>query len=87
MHSGCMATKTISLSMEAYTRLRSARRYPEESFSQVILRAAWPERTITGRELLLRLAGSSPELSDTMLDAVDSAKKRQQPPENKWTSR
>lgn len=34
-----MATKTISLKVEAYERLRSARRYREESFSEVVMRA------------------------------------------------
>ena len=43
-----MAIKTVSLKSEAYEPLRSARRYPGESFSEVILRARWPEDTITG---------------------------------------
>lgn len=47
-----MARKTVSLSLDAYERLRAARRHPGESFSQVILRARWPELTITGGELL-----------------------------------
>jgi predicted CopG family antitoxin len=44
-----MGTKTVSLKDEAYNRLKSARRYPGESFSEVVLRATWPEDTITGR--------------------------------------
>ena len=43
-----MAIKTVSLRIEAYERLSSARRYPGESFSQVVLRAQWPEQTISG---------------------------------------
>ena len=46
MHNACMATKTISLKLDAYEKLRAARRQPTESFSQVILRARWPEETI-----------------------------------------
>jgi predicted nucleic acid-binding protein len=37
-----MAVKTVSLKTEAYERLKAARRYPGESFSEVILRARWP---------------------------------------------
>ena len=42
-----MATKTVSITVDAYDKLRRARRYPTESFTQVILRATWPEDTIT----------------------------------------
>jgi predicted CopG family antitoxin len=47
-----MGTKTISLKREAYDRLRAARRFPTESFSEVVLRATWPEDTVSARELL-----------------------------------
>jgi len=55
-----MSTKTISLKMEAYKKLKAARRYPEESFSQVILRATWPEETITAEEFLARYRKNGP---------------------------
>lgn len=32
MHFACMSTKTISVRLEAYERLKRARRYPGESF-------------------------------------------------------
>lgn len=54
MYISHMAIKTVSLKTEAYERLKTARRYPGESFSEVILRASWPEDTITGEELLRR---------------------------------
>jgi hypothetical protein len=47
-----MRTKTISLKKEAYDRLRVARCFPAESFSEVVLRATWPEDTIAARGLL-----------------------------------
>ncbi len=47
-------SKTISLREEACERLRAARRYPGESFSAVVLRAAWPETTTTGKAFLDR---------------------------------
>ena len=43
----CMATKTISLRVEAYERLRRARLHPNESFSEVVMRAVWQEAPIT----------------------------------------
>jgi predicted CopG family antitoxin len=82
-----MATKTISLSDEAYKRLRSARRYPEESFSQVILRATWAGQTVTGHELLARLRDAPAYFSDAALDAMEEAKGDQKPPVDKWTTR
>jgi len=82
-----MATKTISLTVNAYEKLRNARRHAHESFSQVVLRASWPEETITGEELLARMRGvwSAPTIEE--LDAVDRAKDAQSPPEDKWTTR
>jgi len=87
MHTACMATKTISLKMEAYERLRAARRYPTESFSDVVLRATWPEDTITGRELLALARSRGPEFSLAELGAIDAAAQLDAPPEDKWTDR
>lgn len=54
-----MATKTISVDLEAYERLRRARRGPTESFSRVIKRATWPVAGHTAAELLAELGGAS----------------------------
>ena len=43
MHDKCMATKTISLELDAYDRLSRARRAPRESFSSVVRRARWDD--------------------------------------------
>jgi predicted CopG family antitoxin len=82
-----MATKTISLRLEAYERLRAARRYSDESFSQVILRAHWPEETITGGDLLLRLRAKGPQMSEETLDRIESLKRSDSLPADKWASR
>lgn len=48
MHGACMATKTISIDMEAYRILRRERKGRRDSYSQVIrrLHAAQPARTV-----------------------------------------
>lgn len=76
-------TKTITLKKEAYDRLRAARRYPTESFSEVVLRATWPEDTVTGRELL-RLAKAGPHLPEGTADLLERFQRLDKPPVNKW---
>jgi len=82
-----MSTKTISLKDEAYQRLKSARRYRDESFSEVVLRATWPEDTITAKELLERFATRHDILRPDELDRIEAAKHNSQPPEDKWAGR
>ena len=81
-----MGTKTISLKNEAYERLRAARRYPGESFSEVVLRATWPEDTVTARQLLDLLKKRS-ALSEETLRRVEEARGLDVPPEDKWLAR
>jgi predicted CopG family antitoxin len=80
-----MATKTISLKVEAYERLKAARRYPGESFSEVVLRARWPGDTVTAAELLRICRERGAGLSESELDRIEELKADQQPPEDKWT--
>ena len=82
-----MGTKTISLKDEAYERLRTARRYPGESFSEIVLRATWPEDTVTGRTLLGLLRGSHPRLSEDALSRAERGKREALLPEDKWAGR
>lgn len=84
MHSMCMATKTISLNLPAYERLRRARRFSNESFSQVVLRAAWPGDTVTGAELLAMQQNAAPTFTEDELAAVEAAKSMDQLPVDKW---
>lgn len=83
----CMATKTISLKQEAYNRLSAARRYRDESFSEVVMRATWPEDTITSRALLDLLGARRVRLRAEELDRVEELTERDQPPEDKWAGR
>jgi hypothetical protein len=83
-----MGTKTISLKEEAYERLRSARRYPGESFSEIVLRATWPEDTVTAGALLTAVrSGARPRLTDDDLDRLEALKRVDVPPEDKWVAR
>jgi hypothetical protein len=64
MHDLCMAIKTISLEIDAYERLRGAKRGPRESFSQVVRRAHWDGLPLNARDLLedlQALAAQHPE--------------------------
>jgi hypothetical protein len=49
-----MAIKTISLELDAYEKLRQAKR-PGESFSQVVRRARLEQEPATGAGLLARM--------------------------------
>jgi predicted CopG family antitoxin len=71
-----MATKTITLELDAYERLRRAKRKPKESFSSVVRRARWDE-SIEAREVLGRLKelqSARPEgfPQDEALDGVEA---------------
>ena len=81
-----MGVKTISLKDEAYDRLRSARRYPAESFSEVVLRASWPEDTVTGRELLSAMKTGARLTAEDIAD-IDWLKRHDKPPVDKWAGR
>lgn len=84
MHVLCMATKTISLRLEAYERLRRARRSPDESFSDVVMRAQWAELGITARELREVYGTEGAVLSADAVDRVEAALGADRPPEDKW---
>ena len=87
MHITCMGTKTISLKVEAYNRLRGARRYPDESFSEVVLRATWPEDTVTAGDFLRLLRSDRARLSEDELGHIEELKRLDRPPGDKWAAR
>lgn len=82
-----MGTKTISLKDEAYERLRSARRYPGESFSEVVLRATWPEDTVNARALLRIVKSRLARLPEELLDRAERARFEALPADDKWAKR
>jgi Putative antitoxin len=76
MHDPCMATKTISLELDAYEKLRKAKRSERESFSEVVRRARFDDGGSTGPKILERLSElrrGHPDsfLPDDALDRID----------------
>ncbi len=78
-----MATKTITLELDAYERLRLAKR-GGESFSEVVRRAVFADAPVTGANLreYLRKGGSG--VSEKYLNAVEAAAKHDPVPDNPW---
>lgn len=79
-----MATKTISVDIEAYRLLSLARTSPNESFSKVIKRAMWSRRAKTCGDLLKVLA-NKPATPEDVISRLDEAQANDQPPDNHWS--
>ena len=85
MYTCIVATKTISVDLEAYEHLRAARRSPNESFSHVIKRAHWHDEARTAAALLAAL-DDLPTVADEVLARLDEAQHDDAPPEDRWHS-
>jgi hypothetical protein len=75
-----MAVKTISLELDAYEKLRRAKRNPGESFSNVVRRARWVDIPLNAGRLLedlTTLTSRHPEilLAPKVLTAMDNRKR------------
>lgn len=79
----CRASKTISIDLEAYERLRRARQDRGESFSMVIKRAVWPEPPRTAGALLQALA-ALPAVPGAVLERLEQAQRDDRAPEDPW---
>lgn len=80
----CMATKTLSVDLEAYERLSRARRHPRESFSQVIRRAIWADQAKSGRRILELMTTTEPATED-VITRLEAAQTNDLPPDDPWT--
>lgn len=78
-----MPTKTITLEMDAYEMLRSARK-AGESFSEVVRRARFADAPLTGASLLAYLRAGGSGISERHLNAVEDAAKHDRMPDNPW---
>lgn len=85
MYTYSMATKTISIDMEAYERLSRARKSPAESFSKVIKRAQWPDDERTARGLMQDLE-SAPMADRETIERLDRAQTSDAPPQDPWST-
>ncbi len=80
-----MPSKTISLRLEAYERLRRARRHAGESFSDVVMRARWAEEPVTAGQFLKQVRERGPTYDAVGLDTLEQLKAGDRPAEDKWT--
>lgn len=84
MHDKCMATKTISLELDAYERLKAAKG-PGDSFSDVVRRAIFPKPALTARELLSQLKARGPIFSARELNELEKIhEKLSRHPDDPW---
>jgi hypothetical protein len=60
------------------------RRVRGESFSHVVLRALWPDETVTATELLDLWRDEPAFLTADECGAIEAAKTMDRPPEDKW---
>ena len=78
-----MATKTITLELDAYEKLRAAKR-GGESFTEVVRRAVVVEAPVTGATLRKYFKKGGSGISEKYLDAVEEAAKSDPIPDNPW---
>jgi len=78
-----MATKTITLELDAYEKLRSAKRRGE-SFTEVVRRAILTDAPLTGRMLRDYLEKGGSGISEKYLEAVEEAANYDPIPDNPW---
>ena len=83
MYFSSMATRTITLEIDAYEKLRAAKR-AGESFTEVVRRAEFAEAPPSGSDLLAYLASGGSGVSERYLGAVEEAAKHDPIPEDPW---
>ena len=67
-----MSTRTITLELDAYEKLRQVKR-GGESFTEVVRRAVWVDAPATGEGLLQYFHNGGSGISDKYLNAVEEA--------------
>ena len=75
-----MATKTITLEIDAYERLKRAKRTPRESFSEVVRRLPMPAGAITAGQYLVLARERGALLTGEDAAAINDLNVADQPP-------
>lgn len=84
MHDSCMATKTISLELDAYEHLKAAKG-PGESFSDVVRRATFRKVPLIARDFLSQLEKRGPMFSESDLKNLEKTHDDlSTPPDDPW---
>jgi hypothetical protein len=78
-----MATKSISLELDAYEKLRASKR-PGESFSAVVRRAVLVDEPMTAGKLRSYLAAGGSGVPDAYLDKVEEVAAQDRVPDEPW---
>lgn len=78
-----MPTKTITLEIDAYEKLRIAKR-GGESFTEVVRRAVIPDIAPTGKTLRKHYRSGGGAVTDEYLDSVERAASQDPIPDDPW---
>ena len=87
MYDSCMATKTISIELDVYERLKSLRTTPSESFSKVLRRSLPSKKGLSGAEILAMIeCGTYPKVgwTDEEIEAIENVDALFLPEDRDW---
>ena len=78
-----MATKTITLEIDAYEKLRGLKR-PGESFSDVVRRVEPKSAPPSGQDLLRYFQSGGSGVTEESLSCIEEATRNDPPPDDPW---
>ena len=78
-----MGTKTITLELDAYEKLETARK-EGETFSELVRRTSFAGPVVTGEQLRTYLRAGGSGVDEAYLDAVEKAAGHDPAPDNPW---